>query len=225
MVHSLDKIVSFFLLVCFLANPGFQIPMSIVPGLANVDLVGIIAIVGGVGLLFFIIGFFIERFTKLGDAHPETLRAIRDWLLILWAGFSAYGVLTLTGFTSVLSLLTLSGIAGLVVSLALQNTLGNMIAGFLLLRDRAIRKGDIIQYSGIRGKIVRIALRNTWVVNEAGEVIVIGNTALSGGPLVNISAAKRFPEFSRSAPHVKDLPVVNGEKNSENVKQTQDLAK
>jgi small-conductance mechanosensitive channel len=183
-----------------LAVSNLAASVSWIPGLPNVDLIGIIAIVGGIGTLFLILGTVIGRFTRLGEAHPETLRSIREWLLILWIGFSAYGITALTGLTSLLSLLTLSGLVGLVVSLALQNTLGNLISGVFLLRDRSIRKGDIIEYGGVKGKVVRIALRNTWIVNDQGYIAVIGNTSLSGGPLVNHTASSRFPELSRQRP-------------------------
>ncbi len=176
----------------------FAPPVSLVPGVANAELFGVAAIIAATGLVFLAIGKILDRFSRRGGAHPETLRAIRDWMLILWVCLSAYGVVAVAGLTSVLSLLTLSGLAGLVLTLALQSTLSNLISGMFLLRDRIVRRGDLIEYSGTKGRVVRISLRNTWVVTDNGSIAVIGNTSLSGGPLINHSAGPRFEELKRA---------------------------
>lgn len=49
-----------------------------------------------------------------------------------------------TGISSQFTTLTLSGIGGLAATLALQNTLSNIIAGVLMLQDGVLRLGDDI---------------------------------------------------------------------------------
>jgi small conductance mechanosensitive channel len=98
----------------------------------------------------------------------------------------------LTGLASEFTALTLSGIGALAVSLALQNTLSNIISGIFLFSDGLIHLNDIVEYSSVRGKVVRIALRNTWIKMDSGEIAVISNSLLSGGPLINHSATARL---------------------------------
>jgi len=134
----------------------------------------------------------IKAVAVRAGAHPATLRSIREGMRIIWVTVAALGVIYSSGITSELTILTVSGIAGLVVSLSLQSLFSNVISGIFLLRDGALRVGDVISYGGVKGRVARVALRNTWIITDAGEVAVIGNTALSSGPLVNLTASRRL---------------------------------
>lgn len=101
----------------------------------------------------------------------------------------------LTGVSSEITTLTISGIAGLAISLALQNTISNVISGVLLLNDGIIRLGDDIQYGGpggVRGEVVKLSLRSTRVRTPGGVITIIGNSNLSAGPILNYSASARL---------------------------------
>lgn len=136
--------------------------------------------------------YLVRRAARHAGARPPTLRSIRDVLRIVWIALAVLGVAGVFQLTSAFTTYTVATVGGLVVSLALQTTLGNMIAGFLLLRDRAIRLDDVIEYGGVKGRVIRVALRNTWVLTEKGQVAIIGNSALQGGPTINHTASDRF---------------------------------
>lgn len=78
-------------------------------------------------------------------ARPGTTRAVRDGARILWLAVAVSGIVAFTGLASQFTVLTIGGIAGLVVSLSLQAALGNMIAGVLLVRDGAVALGDVVE--------------------------------------------------------------------------------
>ena len=166
--------------------------MSLSPIL--VDLFYSVALVVVSGLFLGALSQLLQTVVRRAGARAITLRGIRDWFSILWLALSGLGLVWVWGYASYLTVLTVSGIAGLAITLALQAMLTNMISGFLLVRDGALRVGDRIEYSGIKGEVIRIALRNTWVRTEAGSVAIIGNTSLAGGPLTNHSAALRMSE-------------------------------
>lgn len=86
----------------------------------------------------------------------------------------------------------LSGIVGLAISLALQNTLTNIISGILILSDGVLRLHDSVEYSGVRGRVVKIGLRATWVKTDSGDIAIISNNYLANGPLVNFTARERL---------------------------------
>lgn len=113
-------------------------------------------------------------------------------MLIIWIAISISGVATYTGLASTFTALTISGIAGLTISLALQTTISNIISGIFLLSDGTIRVDDEIEFSTIRGVVVKIALRNTWIQTKDGKIAVVGNSNLSGGPFINHSATARL---------------------------------
>lgn len=150
------------------------------------------ALVAVSGVLFWSLSHVLRRIARVAGGRPSTDRAIRDTVRALWLVVSVGGTLYLTGIANEFSVLTASGVAGLIISLALQATLSNMISGIFLLSDRLVNVGDVIEYSGTKGRVVKVALRNTWLLTDQGLVAVIGNSSLAGGPLVNHSASARF---------------------------------
>ncbi len=146
-----------------------------------------------------VVGTFILRLVSTislkAGASKAVANSVRQWLGVLMIVGALAGVAYLTGLSSDITTLTLSGIAGLAVSLALQNTLSNVIAGVLLLNDGIIRLGDDIQYGGpggVRGEVVKLSLRTTWIRTPGGVITVIGNSNLSAGPILNYSAGARL---------------------------------
>ena len=97
-----------------------------------------------------------------------------------------------TGFASGHITIAISGIGALALSLALQTTLSNIIAGILPFYDGVIHLNDVVEYGGVRGKAVRLALRKTWIKTDSGTVAVISNSSLSNGPLINHTATERL---------------------------------
>ncbi|MDA4116966.1 MAG: mechanosensitive ion channel family protein [Thaumarchaeota archaeon] len=142
------------------------------------------------------VSFIIRKLAKRAGAKPPVLRSLRDVFALVWVLLTTIGILTITGLSSEFTTLTFSGIAGIAVTLALQSTLSNLIAGILLFHDRVIRLDDKIQFGGITGTIILISLRATWVRTEEGNIVVIGNNNLSNGPLVNFSAGNRLTYLS-----------------------------
>ena len=134
----------------------------------------------------------ISRAAKSAGAESTVLRDIGTGMRLIAAVVIVSDVLQVTGLASYFTLLTLSGIGALVVTLALQTTLSNVIAGVLLFTDGATRLHDQVEYSGVKGEIVRMALRNTWIKTESGTLVVVGNSSLSNGPLSNHTATTRL---------------------------------
>lgn len=132
------------------------------------------------------------RAVRRGGGTESSLRTITEVVRIVYALIAVVAVASYTGIASSLTVLTLSGIAGLVVSLALQPTLSNMISGYYLLREELIRVGDLVVYGTVRGEVIRVALRNTWFLTDAGDVVIIGNTSLFNGPLTNLTRSTTF---------------------------------
>ncbi|HWY29071.1 MAG TPA: mechanosensitive ion channel domain-containing protein [Candidatus Sulfotelmatobacter sp.] len=139
----------------------------------------------------------ISRAAKKAGASADLIRTVREAISILWIVLAAVGIIVVTGLTSLFSFLTLSGIVGLAISLALQNTLSNVISGVLLLSDGALRLHDSVAYSGLKGEVVKLGLRSTWVRTESGDIAIISNTYLQAGPLINHSALSRLEKKLR----------------------------
>ena len=146
-----------------------------------------------------IVGTLLARLVRgialRAGAPKQVANSVSQWMGVMVVLADAAAFTTLTGLSSYLTALTLSGIAGLAVSLALQNTLGNVISGVLLLQDGFVRLGDDVQYggpSGVRGEVVKLSLRSTWLKTADGVITVIGNTNLAAGPIINYTARSRL---------------------------------
>ena len=78
------------------------------------------------------------------------------------------------------------GISGIVLGLALQDSLKNIFGGISLLLDRTYQVGDKIQLeSGEVGTILDIGLRSTKLVTFDNEVIYIPNGYLANSRVLN----------------------------------------
>jgi len=155
----------------------------------------IVVLLAGIAVVGTLLLRLVSTISLKAGASKAVANSVRQWLGVLMILGAIAGVAYLTGISSAITTLTLSGIVGLVISLALQNTLSNVIAGVLLLNDGIIRLGDDIQYGGpggVRGEVVKLSLRTTWIRTPQGVVTVIGNSNLSAGPILNYSAGARL---------------------------------
>jgi small conductance mechanosensitive channel len=150
--------------------------------------------VGAIGLL----GTFLTRLVRevvwRAGAPNSMVTSITQWMGVLTLLVAAAAVTTVAGLSSYLTALTVSGIAGLAVSLALQNTITNVISGVLMQHDRILRLGDDIQFGqgGVRGEVVKLSLRSTWLKTKDGVVVVISNSTLAAGPILNYTSLGRL---------------------------------
>ena len=136
----------------------------------------------------------IRRVGKRAGFRETALVAIRDTARAVWIIVAIVVVAFYTHLASELTLLAVSTVGGLVLSLALQATLSNVIAGVFLLQDGTLRLGDDITYSGVAGKVIRITLRTTWITTDKGFIAAIANSQLMSGPLINRTATARLVE-------------------------------
>jgi MscS family membrane protein len=91
------------------------------------------------------------------------------------------------------SLVVSLGVGSLAIALAAQETLANMIAGFVIMLDRPFRVGDRIQLStGETGDVVEIGIRSTKILDFDNNILVSPNSDLTKGKIINYS----YPEHS-----------------------------
>jgi len=84
------------------------------------------------------------------------------------------------------------GVASIVISLGLKDTISNIFGGFMLMVGRVVQPGDFVTIAGITGTVVDITMRHTVVENRLEERIVIPNSIL------NTTSIQRLPASSES---------------------------
>ena len=134
----------------------------------------------------------IRRGAKKAGTNPTVIRDVAVAMRAIAVLVIVTVILSLTGLASEFTTITISGIGALAISLALQNTLSNILSGILMFHDGLIHLNDTVEYGSIKGKVVRLAMRNTWIKMDSGKIAVISNSLLAAGPIINHSATERI---------------------------------
>jgi small-conductance mechanosensitive channel len=126
---------------------------------------------------------FAERSDRVTDHQREIIHRVGNISLL---ALLVTGVLTIWG-VDLSGLLVGAGFLGIVVGLAARQTLGSLIAGFVLMFSRPFTIGDWVEVGEKEGIVTDITIVNTRLENFDGETIVIPNDSVSNKPIVNRS--------------------------------------
>ncbi|ATL94265.1 mechanosensitive ion channel [Aeromonas sobria] len=85
------------------------------------------------------------------------------------------------------SFVAIIGAAGLAIGLALQGSLSNFAAGFLLIIFRPIKAGEFIEVAGTAGVVQSVQLFTTTLTSADNKMVVVPNSAILNGTIVNYS--------------------------------------
>lgn len=86
------------------------------------------------------------------------------------------------------SLLAALGALGLAVGLALKDSIQNLASGFLLVALHPFSKGDYVEGAGTGGTVEKLTLLHTYLITPDNKRIMIPNSALTDGNLVNYTS-------------------------------------
>lgn len=102
-------------------------------------------------------------------------------VFVVIAALSQVGIQT-TSFIAVI------GAAGLAIGLALQGSLANFAAGFLMIIFRPFKAGDYIDGGGASGVVEKIEVFTTTLKTVDNKMIIIPNAKMMGDNITNYSA-------------------------------------
>jgi small-conductance mechanosensitive channel len=107
----------------------------------------------------------------------EPPRIVEDLAIV--GAYVIYGFAQLRGAgLDLSSIVTTSAILTAVVAFAMQDTLGNVLAGMSIQLDNSVRIGDWVSVDGISGRVRDIRWRSTLVETRNWETVVIPNSML-----------------------------------------------
>ena len=90
------------------------------------------------------------------------------------------------------SLLVGAGFLGIVLGMAARQTLGTVLAGFVLMFARPFEIGDWIEVEDDEGVVTDISIVNTQVRSFDGEYVMIPNDVIASGTVTNRSKRGRL---------------------------------
>ncbi|MCM2313158.1 MAG: mechanosensitive ion channel [Steroidobacteraceae bacterium] len=77
------------------------------------------------------------------------------------------------------------GALGLGIGLGLQNVVNNFVSGLILMFERPIQPGDVVEVGGVSGKVREIGMRATTLSTFEGADVIVPNGMLLAEKLVN----------------------------------------
>jgi small-conductance mechanosensitive channel len=83
------------------------------------------------------------------------------------------------------SLAFLAGALGVGVGFGLQNIISNFVSGLIILAEQPIAIGDRVEVGGAIGRVTEISLRSTKMVTNDNICIIIPNSNLITGTVIN----------------------------------------
>lgn len=83
--------------------------------------------------------------------------------------------------------LTALGVGSVVIGLALQEPLGNLVSGLMLLFERPLSVGDWVTAGGVTGKVTGINWRSVHIETPTREVHIVPNVSLYKSEFSNLS--------------------------------------
>lgn len=182
------------------------------------------------GLITFIALIWFSLFlSRIVEAQLKSVRGINPSIKVL------IGKVTKISFVSLAFLLALNttgidltalavfgGALGVGIGFGMQKVVSNFISGVILLMDRSIKPGDVIQIQDTYGSVNKLAARYTSVITRDGTEYLIPNEDMITQPVINWSHTNRVVRrrISLNVSYKTDLDLarkimINAAKNHE----------
>ncbi|MFM8932443.1 MAG: mechanosensitive ion channel domain-containing protein [Gemmataceae bacterium] len=141
-------------------------------------------------LLFAVLTFLndvIFGAAEKGSWRERVPTLFRDLARVLLVGLGAAVIYSQVWDQEVTGALTALGIGSVVLGLALQEPLGNIVSGLMLLFERPLNIGDWITADGVTGKVIEINWRSVHIETPTRELRIVPNVSLYKDAFSNLS--------------------------------------
>ncbi|WP_158967614.1 mechanosensitive ion channel family protein [Chachezhania sediminis] len=128
----------------------------------------------------------MRRMKRVDPTIGTFLSSLVKWFLLLMVFMAVLGIFGI----QTTSLVAAIGAASLAVGLALQGTLGDMAAGFMLILFRPFVVGQYVQAGGVSGTVKEINLFFTEMATPDNVQIIVPNGKIWGSVITNYSFHK-----------------------------------
>lgn len=129
---------------------------------------------------------FAEKLMNRRQVDPTIISFVTHLTYIALLIFVVLAALGQLGIQTT-SFIAVIGAAGLAIGLALQGSLANFAAGFLMLIFRPFKVGDYIEGAGTAGTVEAIQIFTTQLRTPDNKTVIIPNGALTSDNITNYS--------------------------------------
>jgi Small-conductance mechanosensitive channel len=124
---------------------------------------------------------------KLSRGLPYAISTVLHYAVLLFGFFVALAALgvDMTKFT------ILAGAFSVGVGFGLQNVINNFVSGLILLFERPIKVGDVVQVGDAAGSVEKIGIRASVIRTQDGSEVIIPNGQLISNQVTNWTFSDR----------------------------------
>jgi len=128
----------------------------------------------------------VDRTPNLSNLLSGFLVMVVYWLTI---AFGLMIVLAALG-VNITPLFALVGGASFIIAFAMQETLGNLAAGLMIMINRPFDEDDYVLVAGLGGTVKHVSVVSTTITTPDNQVIVIPNSKVWGDVITNVTASE-----------------------------------
>ena len=136
----------------------------------------------------------------MDDNKGEKSKLLVTRLILLIGGFMiavAASGLPIDKITVIL------GALGVGIGLGLQNIVSNFVSGIILIFDKTIRIGDIVELSNKKGRVKEIGVRSSTLLTDEGAEVIIPNGAILSNNIINWTLSNNYMRIDMAMVIVK----------------------
>ena len=156
-----------------------------------------------------ILSLFSKGINRTNRIDPGAKYSIRQLLKYTLIVVSVLLCITFLGFD--LSVLFVGSAALLVgIGFGLQHLFNDFISGIIILFDNTIKVNDVIEVDGIVCRVQEIKLRTSTVLTREDKCIILPNSVITGGKVVNWTYSHLTSRFEvvLNVAYNADVPTV-----------------
>ncbi len=127
----------------------------------------------------------IRRISHLSQLMQEFLLMVTFWLTLV-VGLMI--VLTMLG-VNITPLFAVLGGASFIIAFAMQETLGNLAAGLMIMINRPFDVGDLVDTNGVVGEVDAVSIVSTTVRTLDNQVVILPNSQVWGSIITNVTVS------------------------------------
>jgi potassium efflux system protein len=148
---------------------------------------GIVLFLGIIWVANFLQKYIAYFFGDTGDDAIDDNKGERSKLLITRLVLLIGGFLIAVAASGlpIDKITVILGALGVGIGLGLQNIVSNFVSGIILIFDKTIRIGDVVELSSKKGRVKEIGVRASTLLTDEGAEIIIPNGSILSNNIIN----------------------------------------
>ncbi len=152
-----------------------------------------LAILASVWAMMFVAKFLRNLTQRTLEQVPNVSRLLKSFIVttVYWGVFGL-GILVVLGLfgVNVTPLFAVFGGLSFILGFALQETLGNLASGLMIMVLKPFDTGDYIEVGGASGFVDEMSVVSTKIRTFDNQIIVVPNSKIWGDIITNVSASE-----------------------------------